>query len=385
MKIAHIKSPFLPLTETFIYNYISSLKRYEPVIISETQINDNIFPVKNIIVQRSKDFYFENLLRHTRNWLYGKIQKEIFFKKFYTNALNTANSDVVHIHFGAPAILYSKIVEKLKLPLIVSFYGYDLSSLPYTLGKDIYMKNNLFDIGQIFTAEGEYALNKLVNLGCPKEKVRLLRIGIKTKNYKFLPRSLSTSKNIKLLFCGRFVPKKGLLLLLKLISLARNDGLNIFCNVIGFGPQEKEAKDFVQKHNIQQHVNFLGILSQNDFIKECYNNHIFVAPSQKDVSNNETEGGAPTVILEALATGMPVIGSDHADIPNIVIDKKTGIIFKEKDLNSFYQALVEMLEMYKYWEVMGRAGRGFIEKYHDTNKVNNLLENYYDEAQRISL
>ena len=71
--------------------------------------------------------------------------------------------------------------------------------------------------------------------------------------------------------------------------------------------------------SINKNINFLGMLSHKDFVKQCYENHIFVAPSQKDNITGETEGGVPTVILEALATSMPVIGSNHADIPNMII------------------------------------------------------------------
>ena len=78
------------------------------------------------------------------------------------------------------------------------------------------------------------------------------------------------------------------------------------------------------------------MLSHKDFIKQCYQNHIFVAPSQTDMKNGESEGGAPTVILEAMSTGMPVIGSNHADIPNIITDGRNGIIFEENWFNSMF-------------------------------------------------
>ncbi len=79
MIVAHVKSPFLPITETFIYNYIISLKKYKPIIISEYQQNREQFPIKNIIVQRKENLFYEPCLVTLRNWLSGKIQKEFFF------------------------------------------------------------------------------------------------------------------------------------------------------------------------------------------------------------------------------------------------------------------------------------------------------------------
>ena len=381
MRVAHIKSPFLPLTETFIYNYLSSLKRYKPYIIAEYQQNDEVFPVNNIITHRSENLFFESFLKHLRNWLYSKTQKELFFKNFYCNALKTVQADLVHIHFGAPAILLSKIVYELKIPFIVSFYGYDLSSMPYTLGKDIYTKNNLFKIGKFFTVEGKHAMKSLIKLGCPKEKIYLLRIGINIKNYKFLARVRSKSEQVKLLFCGRFVAKKGLILLLEAILRVRNKGIDVCGNIIGFGPLEEEAKSFVKINNLQDNINFLGMFSQKDFINECYKNHIFIAPSQMDEINKESEGGAPTVILEAQATGMPVIGSSHADIPNILQNNKSGMIFNEGSIDDLRDAIIEMSKKDKSWPMMGKNGRAFVKKYHNIDVVGKELERLYDKAR----
>ena len=55
----------------------------------------------------------------------------------------------------------------------------------FLLGRDVYERNGLFENGQIFTAEGSVAKSALINLGCPKEKIELLRIGIDFKKYKF--------------------------------------------------------------------------------------------------------------------------------------------------------------------------------------------------------
>ncbi len=167
------------------------------------------------------------------------------------------------------------------------------------------------------------------------------------------------------------------------IAMAIDTGVPIIGNIIGFGPQEKIAKDLVKNLGIQKYVNFLGMKNHKEFIEECYNNHIFVAPSQKDINNGETEGGAPTVILEAQATGMPVIGSNHADIPNI-IDRESGIIFQEGDIDSLYNAIIEISNKHKFWDYMGEHGWKFVNKFHDIEIVAAKLELLYDELIKTS-
>ena len=67
------------------------------------------FPVKNIVIQRKNDAFYEPFLITIRNWLHGRIQREIFFKHFYYKAIRNTNPDIVHIHFGFPGIHNRKL------------------------------------------------------------------------------------------------------------------------------------------------------------------------------------------------------------------------------------------------------------------------------------
>tara|TARA_Y100001970_G_scaffold266245_1_gene354662 strand:- start:490 stop:1644 length:1155 start_codon:yes stop_codon:yes gene_type:complete len=379
LKVAHIKSPFLPLPETFIYSYINESQKYEPIIVSEHHINNDQFPVKNIIAHKNnKELNF--FLKKVRYWLAGKIQRELLFKNFYANSLKKINPNIVHIHFGVPGLMLSRLIKKLNLPFIVSFYGYDLSQIPNTLGNDIYKKNKLFENGSVFTAEGNHAKRKLIELGCPIEKAYLLRIGIDVKKYKYLPRVRAKKEPIKILFCGRFVPKKGLLLAINAISKSLEAGNNIIFNIIGDGPQKDEAISLINNLGISKKVNFLGFLNHQQFISECYNNHLFIAPSQTDIINGETEGGAPTVLIEAQATGMPIVASDHADIPDVVLKNQSGFLAKESDEEKLSEALEELIKNENNWSKMGGLGRDHIINQHDISSIIIQLENLYSNS-----
>ena len=114
MNVAHIKSPYLPLSETFIYNYINGSKRYKPVVISEYQINKEQFPVEKIITHK-KNKELNPLLKKCRYYLAGKIQRELIYNKFYRNSLSQIKPNIVHIHFGVPGLMLSRITKKLNL------------------------------------------------------------------------------------------------------------------------------------------------------------------------------------------------------------------------------------------------------------------------------
>ncbi len=353
---------------------------FTPYVLTEYQVNRDQFPIKNIILNRKPNSWYEPVLHKTRSWLAGKVQREFFFKNFYINSLKLINPDVVHIHFGVPGLLLSSIIKKLRFPLLTSFYGTDLSKIPFLLGKNVYEKNYLFENGQIFTAEGNQALGALTNLGCPKEKAELLRIGIDFQNYKFINRTKKEDEPLKILFCGRFIEKKGLKVAVKSVSQSIRMGNNIKFNIIGDGPQKEEIKKLVNELGLDKHVNFYGILKHKEFIKECYNNHLMIVPSQVDKKTKETEGGAPTVLIEAQATGLPIIATDHADIPEIVIKDKSGFIVREGDIEAMSQSINKIYSNSVLLGKMGIFGRNHVKKQHDMKHINYRLEKLYKLA-----
>ena len=108
---------------------------------------------------------------------------------------------------------------------------------------------------------------------------------------------------------------------------------------------------------------------------------LFLHPSVT-ADNGDSEGGAPTVILESQAHGMPVISTYHADIPNIVRPNKSALLSNERDVVSLADNILYLLENQDVWANMGLEGRHFVEQYHDIEKEVILLEEKYERLLR---
>ena len=93
-------------------------------------------------------------------------------------------------------------------------------------------------------------------------------------------------------------------------------------------------------------------------------------------ANGDTEGGAPTTILEAQACCVPIVSTRHADIPNVVADE-SAVLAHERDVEGLASALASVLDHPGHWDQMGLAGRAFVEKYHDVSNEVKLLEDKY--------
>lgn len=90
-----------------------------------------------------------------------------------------------------------------------------------------------------------------------------------------------------------------------------------------------------------------------------------------------TKDGAPVAILEAQATGLPMITSYHADIPEVVVDGKNALLAPEKDMGALAKHLEYLVEHPDVWEDMGRAGREHVEQEYDVIVQVDKLEKIY--------
>jgi colanic acid/amylovoran biosynthesis glycosyltransferase len=128
---------------------------------------------------------------------------------------------------------------------------------------------------------------------------------------------------------------------------------------------------------MQDYITMLGNLAYPDYLKEMENADIFLQPSIK-AANGDSEGGAPTTLLEAQAQGLPVISTNHADIPYVVVPDKSALLSSEKDWESMAQNIIYLIEHQEKWKEMGLIGREHIETFHDIDKEIEQLEEKYD-------
>lgn len=369
--VAHINNVFFAGSETFIYHYISNLKRFHPICLSWTikNLEQFNFPMN--------DIYLLTFKRYTTDWIfYGGIRKYFGIDLFAENICRKRKVKLIHTHFGTNGAYSLKLKKRLKIPLIITFYGFDVSVY------DVIEKNRknyleLFQEGELFLVEGNFMKNKLISLGCPESKIKIQRIAIPIKNIEFRCRKPKKKKEkIKLIFAGRFVEKKGLIYALKAIKEVYDITKAIEFFIIGDGPLKKEIEEFIKKNKMEYYVRLLGFLSYSEYLKEMQNSDIFIHPSIT-ATNGDSEGGAPTTILEAQAMGMPVISTNHCDIPNIVIPGKSALLSEEKDWEGIANNILYLIKNQEIWENMGKIGREFVEKYHNIDNEVVLLEEKY--------
>ncbi len=103
--------------------------------------------------------------------------------------------------------------------------------------------------------------------------------------------------------------------------------------IIGDGESRAEVEQYIAEHHLEPYTRLLGYQPHQVFHEQLEEAHLFIQPSVTS-ENGDSEGGAPTVLLEAQACGVPVLATYHADIPEVVRDGESALLAPERDPES---------------------------------------------------
>lgn len=369
--VIHYTRDYLDQTTTWIYGQIKFNLDYQPVIFADRVVNLDQFPSPNLYgltKDLSKWQYKSNKFVHRITGLYP----------YFLKAAANHSPRLIHAHFGNIGYKALPLSKRLNIPLITTFYGYEASALAK---KEKYQKRfkTLFEEGTLVLAEGNHLRNELIRLGCPPEKSKVFHLGVEVENYPFRKRIIEESQPVKILFAASFVEKKGAKYALLAFAEAKKKYPNIRLKLIGNGPEREEVMNLSKTLQLTNDIEWQGYIKYTDFVQEIYKADIFIQPSIT-ASDGNTEGGSPVSLIDAQATGIPVLSTFHADIPEVVIHNKTGLLAPEKDYQTLADNLLKLLENPQLLADYGTAGRFHVEENYNIRKQGKILGEIYDST-----
>jgi len=153
---------------------------------------------------------------------------------------------------------------------------------------------------------------------------------------------------------GRLIPKKGFADLIRACGLLAERGKSFQCEIIGDGPLQIEFGAQIKELNLQDRVALPGAKPQREVRQRLAVANIFVMPSVVD-----PEGGMdnlPTVIMEAMATGLPVISTVIGGIPEMVVENETGFLVQPGDAVALADAIGKVIDHRLLAQRLGQVG-----------------------------
>jgi len=378
MTVAHFRQWVFGLTETFLYNQISCAKRATPICIAIERQNVDVFPLETPVIE----LYSWKPLAVWMRRLSGRFLRIPRHREPGFNHPRTCREikkhrvSVLHSHFGQTGFELLPVKRRSGLPMVTTFYGHDVSALPR---QEKWRRNysQLFRDGEVFIVEGPEMKNRLEELGCDPRKVQIVKLGICLEKYRFRKRQSHQPKHgHRILFCGRFTEKKGLKYALKAVRRSREVLGDIELHIIGDGDLRPQFEAFIDENQMTSYTSLHGSRSHERVIDELQKADLLLAPSVTG-SDGDSEGGAPTILLEAQACGVPIVASRHADIPNVVVEGGSALLSNERDDSMLARHILAILQDPPTWSKMGEVGRRFVEQHHDISIQVAALEDVY--------
>ncbi|WP_216667673.1 glycosyltransferase [Saccharibacillus deserti] len=309
-------------------------------------------------------------------------RKELEFKlmgpgRVLTRRLKAIQPRLIHAHFGPEGCLAMPIAEKLKIPLIVTFHGYDATTKDEYARKSYYTHRNylkqrpkLQQKGALFIAVSDFIRSKLLSQGYPPEKVIRHYIGINTET--FTPDS-SIQRRDAVLFVGRLVEVKGCAYLIDAMAEVQRSNPEAELIIIGDGPLRSELEERAASKLTR--YRFLGTQSP-DVVREWMNQaRVFSVPSVR--AENGAEEGLGMVFLEAAAMGLPVASFATGGIPEAVEHGRTGYLAPERDAAKLSSYIERLLSDRELWNSFSEYGRVRVSRKFDLYEQTRKMEDLY--------
>jgi len=369
-RVVHFRRLYSLLSETFIADPIQEMHRsgIDTHVITLVGFNEGrqspvpvraMTPAPNFlragrIVRRGLGFTFRvsqpdvMIWKLVRPWLRRQLQD--------------LRPDVVQAHFGPDGCLIAPIAAELGIPLLTTFYGYDVSRLIHKAGPVWRSRyTQLFGYAQAFRGISSHIAGRVEEFGADPSRIHVLPPGVRVE--EFTKADQQSGDSIHCVHVGRLTAKKGPVVLVRSFAKALEHlggEMPMRLTIVGDGELREKTEREIERLHLGHAITMLGALPHQKIAEvlrtaDIYTQHCVTA------SDGDMEGLGVS-FAEASACSLPVITTRHNGIPDVVLHDKTGLLCEEHDVDTMAAHIVRLARDPQLRRSMGRAGREHVEK-----------------------
>jgi glycosyltransferase involved in cell wall biosynthesis len=357
------RSGLLPASETFVRNHGAALRRWRATYVGATKVDSALAAPDDVIA-------FAPTARGRLGLLRLRLTGA---SPALTRVLAGLRPALVHAHFGGDGWLVSRSAAALRVPLVVTLHGYDVTRQPATGGvRGLRYRRNLttvFGRARLVLAVSEFIRDRALALGADPGRVRVHHTGVPLPP---APTPAAGPARWDVAFVGRLVEKKGVDDLIEAVGGLPAPRPRVL--LIGDGPLAGPLR--ARAADLGLDATFLGHQAPAVVARHLAESRVFAAPS-RTAADGETEG-LPTTILEAAGLGLPTVSTVHSGIPEAVVHGETGLLGREGDRAELARNIDRLLTDDDLRTRLGRGARRHVEARFDLDRQTRALEDLYD-------
>jgi glycosyltransferase involved in cell wall biosynthesis len=255
--------------------------------------------------------------------------------------------ELINAHWVLPQGLAAVMVNKLTgVPVLITSHGTDIFGLNNWLFVRL-KKFTLENAGYVFAVAEELKKEILKISGKTRNKIKVISMGVEVDYFRRMSQKQRQSvkkrygsKRKIILFVGRLVKNKGLKYLFEAMVKTLREIPSALLLVIGEGPYRQELGTEAERLALESKVSFLGWVDNQKLPGFYGAAEVFVSPSIETESSSE---GLPVTIMEALASGVAVVGTSVGGIKEVIRNNQNGFLVPSADSSKLARAIVKIL------------------------------------------
>jgi glycosyltransferase involved in cell wall biosynthesis len=331
-RLVHIIGRFLGRSETFIYDLVTRVPGFEHHVLTTRTENPDLYPFDRLVVTKSEEEYAHHVER--------------------------LQAAAIVCHFGPRGM--TGIIPGLvcQVPVVTIFYGYDASML---LREEAWVERYqaLFRFGSHVICVNGAMRERLLRIGCPAERASVIHLGVDLTRFAFEERRLRRADDaLRLLVVARLAEKKGIPVVLRAVRRLLDRGMDVSLRIGGEGEDHAALTALWHQLGLEHHVTFIGPLDRSGERREMSSCDLLLQTSV--VATNGDEEGIPVVLMDAMASGVPVIASRHSGIPELVEHERTGLLVPEGDDSATADAIARLAMDWSFARQLAAAGHDHV-------------------------
>ena len=291
---------------------------------------------------------------------------------FLRQEVKRLKPSIVLAQFGPTGVKFMPVCNRLEIPLVTFFHGYDATRRTVLRKrKDDY--RDLFDNSAGLIAVSRSIRNRLIALGAPEDKVFVSPCGADCTLFYV---SSPVTEPFTFLSVGRLVEKKAPHLTILAFSKLVRRFPRCKLKLVGEGKLLGACKSLVKALDVQDNVIFLGSIPHEEVQAQMASAFAYVQHSITAAHGEEE--GTPVSIMEAGASGLPVVSTKHAGIPDVVVEGKTGLLVDEAEVEAMADAMCYLVENPSVAREMGEQASDRVRKHFDAQKLAKRVQKIAD-------
>lgn len=378
--VASYIADFLKPDQLHVYRQVTGFRGVENHIFTHNRENGDRFPyhARRIhVLPKPRARWWRRFVHRTlRDEPWQIYRWEL---RRWVLDLTRVDARVLHIYFGHVAPQFIPLMKAWPHPVVVSFHGADAG---VDMRKPRYRQamQEVFRLAGRLLCRSESLAEDIIALGADEKKVALQRTGIPLEEWPFRERAVPEGGAWRIVQSCRFIEKKGLDLTLDAFASVAPVFPRARLELVGDGPLMPALRAQTARLGIADRVDFPGFLNPGAARKRLHAAQVFLHPSRTTADGNRE--GVPNAMLEAMASGLPVIATHHGGIPEAVTDGESGLLVAENDAAALAAALRRLLEDTALRGRLAAGGRTSVERTFARDAQIEKLESCYKDLMQ---